>query len=55
MKKQRQRIKEPVRMKVPKRTYQPNRAELKAEIVMPELSPEDARKAFCRPFRFDSE
>lgn len=41
------------RMKIPKREYQPSRAELREKVDMPGLSREQARKAFFRPFTFD--
>lgn len=48
-------IPEPAPMRVPKRTYQPSKAELEAEDDMPGLSRDEARTAFMRPFRFESE
>ena len=44
----------PAPMRVPRRTYQPSKAELEAGDDMPELSRDKARAAFMRPFRFDS-
>lgn len=48
-------IPEPVTMRLPKRTYQPSRKELREEVGMPGLFPEQVRKAFFRPFKFKSE
>ena len=42
-------------MRVPKRTYQPSKAELEAKDDMPELSRDKAQAAFMRPFRFKSD
>ena len=44
-----------VRMKVHKRTYHSTRAQLREEVDMLGLSLEEARKAFARPFKFDSD
>ena len=48
-------IQKPTCIKVPKRTYQPRRKELREEIDMPGMSYEETRKAFCRPFKFESD
>ena len=45
-------IPEPIRMSIPKRDYQPNKAELEAEVDMPHLSLNRAKEAFFRPSRF---
>ena len=50
--KQNRPIQEPATMRLPKRTYQPSRKELKEEVGMPGMSLEQARKAFFRPFKF---
>jgi hypothetical protein len=39
-------------MALPPADYQPSKAEQEAEIDMPGLSEEEARRAFFRPFRF---
>lgn len=44
-----------VRMGVQKRSYQPGRTELREEIDLRGFSWDEARKAFCRPFDFDSD
>ena len=48
-------IQKSVRVKVPKRTYQPNRAELREKVDMPGLSLRQVRKASFRPFKFKSD
>ena len=44
---------EPTEMRIPDRKYQPSRAELNEAIDMPEMSVEEARAAFMRPFVFN--
>ena len=46
---------DPVTMRVPKRTYQPTRKELREKMDMPGLSRRQARKLFARPFKFTSD
>ena len=48
-------IPKPVTMRVPKRTYQPKRSELREEVDMPGLSRQQARKFFASPFKFKSD
>ncbi len=48
-----ERIPEPANMTLPSKDYQPNKAELEEEIDMPELSLEQAKAAFFRPFRIE--
>ena len=50
--KQKHPIQKPVTMRLPKRTYQPSRKELREDVDMPRLSLDQARKAFFRPFKF---
>ena len=42
-------------MRLPKRTCQPSKAELREEFDMPGLSLRQARKSFFRPFKFKAE
>ena len=53
--KQKHSIQKPVTMRLPKRSYQPSRKELREEVEMPGLSLDQARKAFFRPFKFESD
>lgn len=46
---------EPATMRLPKRDYQPSPKELREEVDMPGLSPKQVRKAFFRPFKFETE
>ena len=55
MTKRRKTIPKAVRMKMPKRTYQPSRDELRKKVKMPGLSLREARRAFFRPFKFESD
>ncbi len=48
-------IQKPATMRLPKRSYQPNRKELREEVDMPGSSLQQARKAFLRPFKFKTE
>lgn len=41
-------------VKIPPANYQPSRAELREEMDMPRLSLAKVRKAFFRPFRFET-
>ena len=44
----------PRTLKIPPSDYQPSRAELREEIDMPKLSLAKVRRAFFRPFRFET-
>ena len=48
----RQRILKARTIQLPKIGYMPSRAQMREKTDMPELSTEDARAAFVRPFRF---
>ena len=45
-------ISEPVELPMPPGGYQPSKADMEEEIDMPDMSDEQLRKTFFRPFRF---
>jgi len=55
MTKKRKTIPKAVPMKMPKRTYQPSRDELREKVDMPGLSRRQMRRAFFRPFKFETD